>query len=184
MQLQVDREALDSEDLSSSDVLFSPVLLWRPGRKQLTHQSNSNRRRVDVHDVQPSSSFPPHPHTPLLTPPTLSRTINGNRKRKDGGKDKRGEMTENVTRNKHQLPFKTTNLTDALPPQEGLESTVNENKVRTCDPLTGVRPNVQACRYYSGCCFILGVSMAHIHKYGHVLLYKRERERGRSELGS
>ena len=38
-------------------------------------------------------------------------------------------MTENVISKRNRLPFKTTNLTDALPRQEGLESTVNDNKV-------------------------------------------------------
>lgn len=151
MQLQVDDVALNSD--LCSELLFSPVLLWRPGRK---HPSPSNatanleaqrtyRQReivTPLPDVEKTSNNHPflrqsHPHTPPLA---VEKTQTG----KDGGKQihvrvKERRVTEaggrrvveySTTRKSH-LPVKTTNLTDALPPQESFESIMNEHKVRT-----------------------------------------------------
>ncbi len=138
-----------------SELIFSPVLLWRPGKAQRhppqpssTHEiSNQHTNQKTNHPnqssvVHPTSSSPPHPlphpqHTP---PPPPATHITASSGAAAGGihKDRsvRRIHAENLSIGKKgPLLIKTTDLTDSLPPQQSFESPLhNENKVCQYDP--------------------------------------------------
>ena len=142
MQLQVDKEELDSN--LCSEIFFSPVLLWRPGRKHpplpLTPSENleaENKHQGDkmslVNTKQSDYYSQPHPQQPHPLPQAPQHIPGAERdkEKRDIDVRMRRMLTENMVGRKGQfVPVKTTNLTDALPPQESFESTVNEKKVR------------------------------------------------------
>ena len=134
MQLQVDRQALDSD--LCPELLFSPVLMWKPGRKKHGSQIPLSIKHLVKHQGGRATSLPsvnklasprphPHPHAPVQTPPPLLG--GGGKERMESEVGLRRLVTENVTGKRSQLPVRTTNLTDALLPQE---SFVKENKVK------------------------------------------------------
>ena len=123
-----------------SKLLFSPVLLWRPGKRSRpspvhTGIEISNRHRNEKTDPpnqnpRPPSSSPPHPqHTPPpATHVTASTEVGAGKERREIDAGLRRILTEKLTGKKNPLLVKTTNLTDALPPQESSQP-ANENKV-------------------------------------------------------
>lgn len=137
MQLQVDRQALDSD--LCSELLFSPVLIWKPGRKKHGSQIPKNIEPLSKYQGGRPSSLPsvnklspprqhPYPHAPVQGPLPLLE---------DRGREKRETkvgltrvVTENMTGKRSQLPIRTTDLTDTLPPQESFGSIVKENTVK------------------------------------------------------
>ena len=137
MQLQVDREALDSD--VSSDIFFSPVLLWRPGKEHRPPPpppvSTEIPSKHQGDKTASSAPLQPHPQPPTHTPlpaPHISLDENGDGKKEaeqSVGSGGDGGMRRVLSGKKSPLLVKTTDLTDALPPQESLESTVNEKKV-------------------------------------------------------
>ena len=124
-----------------SELIFSPVLLWRPGRAQChppppsasAHEiSNEKTRRPNQSSItHPTNSSPPHPlPRPQHTPPPATHVAAGST-HKDKDRSVRRIQAENLsTGRKGPLLIKTTDLTDALPPQQSFESPLhNENKV-------------------------------------------------------
>lgn len=134
MQLQVDRQALDSD--LCPEFLFSPVLIWKPGRKKLRSQIPVNVEPLSKHRTTSLPSVNklsppdqrPHPHPPVQAPPPLLG--DGVKERREPEVGLRRLVTENVTGKRSQLPVRTTDLTNALPPQESFESVVKENMVK------------------------------------------------------
>lgn len=141
-----------------SELLFSPVLLWRPGKKQLhpppppIHESTEisdsrlKNEKIDVpnqisnRNLPLTSSSPPHPlthpqHSPLLPPTHVATSTEAGAHKEIERRDVavasvRRIQAENLSGKKSPLLVKTTDLTDALPPQQNFESTPhNESKV-------------------------------------------------------
>ena len=137
MQLQVDRQALDSD--LCPELLFSPVLIWKPGRKKRSSKIPVAYDPLSKHRGQRATSLPtvnklspphqhPHSHAPVQAP--LPLMGDGGKERREPEVGSRRLVTENVTGKRSQLPVRTTDLTNALPPQESFESIVKENTVK------------------------------------------------------
>ena len=141
-----------------SELQFLPVLLWRPGKKQhhplpppLAHENIEISKRHKTFEKtdqssnknppQASSSSPPHPlprpqHASSLPTTTHVAASSGahnkdKEKRETDTKARRSQTEYLSTGKKGHLLVKTTDLTDALPPQRSFESPPlhSENKV-------------------------------------------------------
>ena len=119
-------------------MLFSPVLLWRPGKKprpspvqagvEISNRHQSQKTRLpNQYSNSPPSSSQPHP-LPAATSSTCK-----DRREIDAGVGRL--ITEKLSGKKSPLSVKTTNLTDALPPKESVS-------VSVCQLLVAVYNNI------------------------------------------